>query len=104
MDGGSEIGSESEYDQFTEFDPPQLGPNLVRRISREEETEMRQELRILTRRHSVSLCDLDLDGMNSENESGNESAYSESEASTISVLSGGDSDEVSDSERHLLRE
>merc|ERR1719471_1076484 len=92
MDGGSEL----EYDQFTEFDPP----NLVRRISREEETEMRQELRILTRRHSVSLCDLDLDG-NSSEDTGSESEHSE--ASMISVLSG-NSEGPSDSERHLLRE
>jgi len=106
-DCSDEEGSYREYTPYT--------PTLVRRISRDEETEMRQELRILTRKHSESLSRRELDAMNGVDgdcrgsvcssdgmdSDGTDSDGADSDASSsaspISKLSGG-GNECSDSD------
>jgi len=91
---GDGNGDDGHYREYTPLD-------LVRKISRDEETEMRHELRMLTRRHSESLSRRELDALNLidtvtdiDTESDCDSG-AESVESTISVLSGG-SDSNSD--------
>jgi len=108
--------------------------DLVRRISRDDELEMRHELRMLTRRHSESLSRRELDALNlidtvtdsdtdcasdsAESARSTESAESQHSTASISALTedsaamesvdgDGDGDGVGGSEverGHLLRE
>jgi len=126
LDGALSVDDDSDSDGDSDGDDDEYFPeytplDLVRRISRDDELDMRHELRMLTRRHSESLSRRELDAVNlidtvTDSDSGSSSgsdSRSESAESTISALSAGStaegdhsSDSVSESvERgHLLRE
>merc|ERR550525_723781 len=97
--------SDSEFaDSESEGVPSrELTPCLVRRISRDEETEMVEELRMLTRKHSESLSRRDVETLHLIEANDSECCCSESE-SPISALSGAESEPDGVERGHLLRE
>lgn len=83
----------------------ELTPCLVRRISRDEETEMVQELRMLTRKHSESLSRRDVDTLHLIEDNRDSDSSSESPISALFSAESSTESESSAMERgHLLRE